>query len=412
MESLVARIFIHNWQQKLVAVLAALVIWLFVNHSINETKTISNIPVRIINIPPDETIQGLLPNGILNRRITLTITGTKEVINELEASDLEVLLDASITEGDEWAVQVNKKNLINLDPSIDLLKHVSQISHPEFMIRLSKLVTARIPLTIEAPKGRPPQGYEYLDIWPQHLIQTVSGPEEEIKKLKELGLSVVFDLSDISKVELDAIKNQTHHDEISFLIPKKWKLVHIPFRGNTYEEFNDPESQNLAIDFLRHELLPLDKELPLSIFYPLEDIDLLNPENTSVLLGNDVQSVRGVTIFTKPLYAKDVSRQFLDVVRNSIEIIVVAEPKSKREIMAWSVQFINPNHLEDTYTALAIANTSTIKGTPSFASRKKEEFLRKRFRTYMQRLTLYLVNAKKLHIKSTLDNGQIRIIAY
>ena len=412
METIIARIFVHNWQRKLVALLTAVIIWLFVNHSINETKTISNIPVRIINVPPDETIQGLLPNGVLNRRITLSITGTKEVINELESSDLEVLLDASAKESDDWVVEVTKKNLVNLDPAVDLLKHVSQVVHGEFVIKLSKLITARIPLTIENPKGRPPQGYDYLDIWPQHLIQTVSGPEEEIKKLKEKGLTVSFDLSDISKSDLDAIKHLTHNDEISFLIPKKWKQVLIPFNGNTYEDFNDPEAQNLSIDFLRHELLPLDKEIPMNVFFPLEDIDQLNPENTSTALSNDIQRTHGVTVFTRPLFVKEVSRLFLDVVRNSIEIVIVSAPKSKREIMTWSVQFINPNHLEDTYAALSIANASSIKGSPALASKKKEELLRKRFRSYMQHFTLYLANAKKLHLKSTLDNNEIRIIAY
>ena len=89
MESVIRRMFLHNWQRKLVAVLTAIVIWLFVNHSINETKTIFNVPIRIINLPPDKTIPGLLPNGMLSRRITLTLTGAKDVIEEMEPGDLE-----------------------------------------------------------------------------------------------------------------------------------------------------------------------------------------------------------------------------------------------------------------------------------------------------------------------------------
>lgn len=412
MESIVSRIFIHNWQRKLVALLTAVVIWVFVNHSISETKIISNVPVRIINLPPDETIQGLLPNGILSRRMTLTITGTKEVINDLEPGDLEVLLDASATESDEWLVQISKKNLISLNPSVDFIKHISQVSHTEFVIRLSKLVTAKIPLTIETPKGRPPQGYDYLDIWPQHLFQTVSGPEEEVRKLKETGLSVTFDLSNISKADLHAVNNQINNDEISFLIPKKWKQVAVPFHGNVYEDFNDPDAQNLCIDFLRQTFLPIEKEIPITVFYPLEDLNELNPENTKMALNTDIERSHGMTFFTRPLYVKEVSRLFLDVVRNSIEIVVVATPKNKREIMTWNVQLINPHHLEDTYIALSIANSSMIKGGQLAAPKKKEELLRKRFRDYMQHLTLYLINGKKLHLKSTLNEGEIQIVAY
>ncbi len=412
MESVVTRVFIHNWQRKLVAFLTATIIWLFVNHSISETKTIPNVPVRIINLPADQTIQGLLPNGILSRRITLTVTGTKEVIDDLEPGDLEVLLDASQIEGGEWFVQVSKKNLISLNASVDLIKHISQVSHTEFVIHLSELVVAQVPLIIETPKGRPPQGYDYLDIWPEHLYQTVSGPEEEVRKLKETGISVTFDLSDISKADLNAINSQTDSDEISFLIPKKWKVVAIPFHGNAYVEFNDPDAQNLCIDFLRQSFLPIEKEIPITIFYPLEDLDKVNPDNTSIVLSDDIQRVHGVTLLTRPLYVKEVSRLFLDVIRNSIEIVVVASPKNKREIMTWNVQLINPHHLEDTYIALSIANSSMTKGSQAITPKKKEELLRKRFRDYMQHLTLYLINGKKIHLKSTLNDGKIHIVAY
>lgn len=410
MESIIS-FFIHNWQRKVVAVLTAIVIWLFVNHSISETKTIANIPIRVINLPADKTIQGLLPNGMLTRRITLTLTGSKDVIDELESSDLEVLLDASLTDSDEWIIQISKKNLISLNPSIDLSHHISQVSHTDFVINLSRLVTAKIPLTIELPKGKTPQGYEFLDIWPQYLTQTVSGPEEDIQKLKETGLTVIYDLADITKTELDSIKSQGYNDEISFAIPKKWKRVQIPFHNNAYEEFNDPEANNLRIDFLRQDFLPLEREIPIRVFYPLDDLSVINPDNTQLALSTDIQKKDGITIFTRALFAKEVSQLFIEVVQNSMEIVILAAPKTRREVLTWSVQFINPHELENTYLALTIATTNA--NQPSgILPRKKEELLRKRFRDYMQRLTLYVENAKKLHLKSTVEDKKIRVVAY
>lgn len=411
MESMTAQFFLHNWQRKLVALLTAIVIWLFVNHSINETQTISNVPIRIINLPIDKTIQGLLPNGILSRRITLTLTGSKDVIEELEPGDLEVLLDASLADNDDWIINVSKKNLVSLNPSIDLTQHIAQINHSEFVIKLSKLVTAKIPLIIESPSGLPPQGYEYLDIWPQHLVQTISGPEEDIQKLKEKGLKVFFDLSEISKEELDSIKSDAHSDEISFPVPKKWKEIVIPFLHHASEEFNDPEAQNLRVDFLRKELIPLDKEIPIRIFYPLDDLDKLNPETFFFGTNDDIHKRNGIFVFTKPLFATEVSRLFLDIVRNSIELVIVASPKSKRKVLAWSMQFIQPRDLEDTYVAFSIAN-STSQDLQGVIPKKKEELLRKRFRDYMQRMTLYLANNKKLHLKSTMEGDHIRVVAY
>jgi hypothetical protein len=411
MESMIAQFFLHNWQRKLVALLTAIVIWLFVSHSINETQTIPNVPIRIINLPQDKTIQGLLPNGILSRRITLSLTGSKDIVEQLEPGDIEVLLDASTADSDDWIVSLSKKNLVSLNPSIDLAQHISQVKNGEFVIKISKFVSAKIPLTINPPKGVPPAGYEYLDIWPQHLVQTVSGPDEEIQKLKEEGLEISFDLSDITKTDLDNIKGGIRHDEISFPVPKKWKQIVIPFRPNTAEEFNDPDAQNLQIDFLRKEFHQLDKEIPVRVFYPLEDLDKLNPEIYSLATNDEIQKKYGIAIFTKPLFAAEVSRLFLDVVHNNLEIVIVAAPKSQRKVLAWSLQFIQSRDLEDTYVAFSIANATTSKGTHEI-NKEKEELLRRRFRDYMQRMTLYIDRNKKLHLKNTLEGDQIRVVAY
>lgn len=412
MESVIVRFFFHNWQRKLVGLLTAIVIWIFVNHSINGTKTIANVPIRIINLPSDKTITGLLPNGMLLRRIALTVTGTMDVVEELEASDLEVVLDASTADSDEWIIQITKKNLVSLNPAIDLRHHITQVEHPEFVIKLSRLISAKIPITIDRPTGTPPQGYEYLDIWPQHLVQTISGPEEEVQKLKEKGLQITYDLRDITKAELDAIKSSAHNDEISFPIPKKWKQVTIPCQNNIQEELNDPEAQFLRIDFLRKEFLPLDKEIPIRVFYPLPELEKINPDTFALDVNEDVVKKNGVTILAKPLYAREVSRLFIDVIRNSIEIVIVASPKNERNILVWSIVYINPRELEDTYVAFSITNSANKNNPIGGIPKKKEELLRKRFREYMRRMMLYLSETRKLHVKSSLEGDKIRVTAY
>lgn len=413
MESVTLRFFFHNWPRKLLALLTAIIVWVFVNHSINSTKTITNVPVRVINLPADKTICGLLPNGVLTKRIALTLTGTMDVIEELEAGDLEVLLDASTASSDEWIVQISKKNLVSLNPAIDLRHHITQVDHTDFVIKLSRLITAKIPVTVSKPIGNAPQGYDYLDVWPQFLLQTVSGPEEDMQKLKEKGLDITFDLRDITKAELDAIKSSAHNDEISFIIPKKWKQIAIPFHNNNLEELNDPEAQGLRIDFLRKEFLPLDKEIPIRVFYPLNEIEKINPQTFALETNDDIIKTNGINILHKPLYAREVSRLFIEVVRNSIEIVITASPKNERNILVWSLQYINPRELEDTYVAFSITNSSANKNNQAIGiPKKQEELLRKRFREYMRRMMLYLSETRKLHIKSSLEGNQIRVTTY
>lgn len=410
MDSLISGIFLHNWQRKAVAIVSALIIWLFVDNSITETKTIPNVPIRIVNLPPDKTIVGLLPNRLLSKRVTLTLSGTKDVIQELEPGDLEVLLDVSTADSDEWVVQIGKKNLVSLNPSIDLTHHITQVSHTEFVIKLSRLVTAKIPIKIVTPIGEAPSGYEYLDIWPQHLIQTVSGSDEEIDALKGRGLELTINLSDISKTDLDNIRpghSPMHDDEIGFVVPDKWKRIAIPFHNNAMEEINDPDAQHLRIDFLRKAFLLVGKEIPISIFYPLKYSDTINAGTHPIALSNLIKNNHDITLFSMPLYVRDVSRLFLDIVNENMAIVIAAAPKTEREVLQWSVEIINPHELEDMYVAFLLASPNNTH----VAVKRREAVLRKRFREYVQRLTLFIAPNQKLHLHSILEANSIKVIA-
>ena len=310
---------------------------------------------------------------------------------------------------------MSKKNLLSLNPDIDLATSITNLTHTEFVVKLSRLVTAKIPINILPPTGETPVGYEYLDYWPQKLTQTLSGPEEEIQKLKTRGLDFTFDLSDITVSDLDPIKSgpdNFHDDEIRFLVPPKWKKVIVPFHNNALEEINDPEAQNMRVYFLHKQVLPLEREIPLAIFYPLTTSDSINPETVKLIPGKYIHIQNSIPLFTVPLYVKDVSKLFLSVVRDNLQIALVAAPQKEREILEWSVEVINPNELEDTYVAYLITNLTSGKGGQSTVPKKREMLIRKRFRDYLQRLTLYTGPEQKLSIESSIEDGQIHLLNY
>lgn len=404
-------ILLNNWQRKLVAISTALIIWLFVNHSIIATKTIPNVPIRIIKLPPDKTIIGLLPNGVLKKRMTLTLSGTRDVIEELEPGDLEVVIDASIIDRNDWIVAVGKKNIVSLNPSIDLTHHITHVTHNEFVLKLSRIVTARIPLTITKPVGEPPKGYEFLDVWPRKLTQTLSGPAEEIQQLKTKGLKLTFDMSKITKEELDTLRREQgpNQDEVRFTIPSKWKKVLIRYRNNSYEELNDPEAENIRIDFLHRDFLPIDRKIPIRVFYPLEYSDKVNPETYQLVTGSKVEKHNGINVFTFPLYVKDVSKLFLEVIRDNLEIVLVAAPKSQREVLEWSPEIIDPNELEDTFIAYTIAQQSKKAGGYAPMSKAWEDMLRERFRKYLDRVVLWVTPNQKLSLETVMEDNEVRV---
>lgn len=400
------KFFFNNWQRKLMALLGAVFIWLFVNNSITDTKTIPNVPIRITNLPQDKTIVGLLPNRLLSKRVTLTLSGTRDVIQELEPGDLEVLLDVSSAESDEWVVQITKKNLVSLNPSIDLVRSITQVEHPKFVLKLSPLVTAKVPIKVLAPIGEAPKGYEYLDVWPQKLIQTASGSEEEIQVLKERGLEIFFNLSDISKEELDAIKNpDSTEDEVAYFIPQKWKQVVI---NSSTEEIDDPEAKDLRIVFLRKELMAIGNEIPIRVFYPLKISQSINESTHPLALNEQIKKKNGITILSMPLYVHDVSHFFLELIRSNMEITIVASELDRldRANLNWTFDVADSKKLEEKFVEHFLSKNSH---DPK-EIKSREQILKKRFHNYLKRLIPYESLERKLELQPILTPNSIEIL--
>ncbi|MFI5344406.1 MAG: hypothetical protein ACHQUC_09325 [Chlamydiales bacterium] len=408
MENLIKNLFFYQWQRKLVALITATVIWIFVNHTIIMTKIIPSVPIRVINLPNDQTMIGLQPNGFLTKRLTLTLTGTKDVVEELEPGDLEVVLDVANRSG-EWVLTMTKKNLVSLNPNINLSNHITAVDYPELIIKMSPVLSEEIPITIHQPIGEAPNGYEFLDLWPIFLIQKVTGPQEQVLNLKHEGLEITFNFSDVTKEELDALQpNGTYDDVIDFMIPDHWKKVKIPFGMRNIETINDPEAKLLHMSFLRKQPIPLKNNLPILIFYPLRNSAAINPQTYALSAGPFVKMNHEIPVLTVPLYVNNVSKLFLDIVKDNLQLEIVTAPKAEREKLDWSVGFVDSAHLEDTYVAFLLSNSrSGSRNTTK--NQERENFFRQRFRKYMQNFNLYLSPQHKLEIDSSLDEHQIRV---
>lgn len=404
-----SQLFLHQWHRKLVAIFTAIVIWVFVSHSITATKTISSVPIRVINLPPDQTIIGLLPNGFLSKRISLNLTGTKYVIDQLKPGDLEVLLDIS-SHPTEGSVQITKKNLVSLNPGVNLSKHVTFITHPELFIKISPMTTAKIPVRILKPIGISPDGYQFLDIWPTSLTQTISGPQEAVLKLKTDGIDLIFNLNDITKEQLDGLKaNPPYDDVVSFNIPDQWKKILIPFSNHGPEVVNDPEAKVLHLDFLRQQLVPVKNDIPIHVFYPLKYSQTINPQTYALETNGIVQLNNQIPVLKTPLFVTNVSKLFLDITKDNIEIDIVTAPQTEREKLEWGISFINESHLEDTYVAFLLSQTKNQTTVLTSKTQERERYFRKRFRNFAQQFILYVSSQHALEVESRLDNGKIKI---
>lgn len=408
MITLLKRLFLDNWLRKLISVILAMIIWMVVNHSMTSSKVVQNIPIRVIHLPEGKTIAGMQTSGILHERISLTLQGNKAALDEISEKDLEVVLDAE-GKPNEWTALVGKKEIVSLNPDFNPAKALTRVIASEKMIKQSKLVTESIPVMVTQPIGEAPKGYQYLDVFPYQLGLTVTGPEEAVKRLKARGgLKLTFNLADISKAELDVLQasaRQGSSDEISYFVPNSWKKLTVSNLSETPIEINDPQAKGLRIVFSRQDLLPIGAPIPVTIFFPHKHSSTINPETYSLALNDFIVKKNGVKMITAPLCAQGVSRRFLDLVKDRIQIVIVAAPKSEREHLLWNIQLIYPTDLEDRFVAKMISESAD--EVSDIQPHLREDFLRNRFRSYMDRLRLYTPNNKKLCLKIELGANTI-----
>ncbi len=410
MKTLFYKFFIVHWARKLVALILAVVIWLVVNQTLTATRNISTIPVRVINIPYGKTIEGMQSNGRLAKKITLTLVGNKTILDELTPYDLEVVLDAT-DKPDEWIATISKNNLVSLNPEIDVSKGISRVYHPNFVVRMAKLVTEQIPITITQPIGEPPRGYQFLDVWPYQLSLSVSGPEEVIKRLKLKEQRITFNLNDINKTQLDTLANNANisrSDVVSYYVPDQWKQINIPILSDTPLEIDDPRAQALRIDFIRCNLLAVEKPIPVVLFFPEKTLATLNPGTISLTVGEVIKQMYGVKLISMPLYANGVDRLFVETVENMMQIVIIVSSKWERSLLEWSIEFINPRQLEDDYVHALMSNVSDDE-VRLLQPAMREEYLRNRFRSYMNRFQLFKNEDAKLDLAIFLKENTIEV---
>jgi hypothetical protein len=397
--------FLQNWERKVISLFLAIVIWLVVNHSLTTTKILENVPVRLINIPTGMTVDGLQPNGMLSKKISLTLQGNKTELTEIASNDIEIVLDA-MDKSDEWLATITRKNLLALNPDVNLSKAIKRVVIQRLPINFTRLVTEKIPVVVTQPIGEAPRDYQFLDIWPYRLTMTVSGPEAVIKQLKAKGMNLTFNLNDISRADLEAQDYKA--DEVSFPVPDAWKEISIPSLSDRPFTIDDPQADDLKIDFVRSDLHPIAKAIPINLFFPPEHSLTLNPETYSLALGGIVQRFHGIHLLRKSLYAKGVSHLFVELVQDMLEISILLSPKNEKKQLDWSVQFLNPRVLEDKYVSILMSDDSSTDNDPSYTKRR-EEYLRGRFRHYMNRFQLYKSDREKFDLKVQLQDHKITV---
>jgi hypothetical protein len=181
----------------------------------------------------------------------------------------------------------------------------------------------------------------------------------------------------------------------------------VPQISDTPIEIDDLMAKSLRLDFSRQDLLPIEGFLPVTVFFPQKFKEILNPKTHALKVGGPIVEKSGILTLATPLYAQGVSRLFLETVKDMMQIVIIANPKAERDKLLWNVQFMYPHELENRYVARVLASASDEAG--SIQPQMREDYLRNRFRSYMDKFRLYTSDKKKLSLQIELDAHSINV---
>ena len=103
---------------------------------------------------------------------------------------------------------------------------------------------------------------------------------------------------------------------------------------------------------------------------------------------------------------RDISRLFLEVIRDHLEVAVIVSPDAGPDGYLWSVEFLDSNRMEDTYVSWLLprhsANTSNQQSS-------REAHLRQRFRDYMQQFVLFTKKQHVLQLVAKRDGNLVNV---
>ncbi|NGX56084.1 MAG: hypothetical protein K1060chlam5_00319 [Candidatus Anoxychlamydiales bacterium] len=408
MISFLKKLFLDNWQRKLLSIILAMIVWIVVNHSLSSTKIISDIPIKIINIPKNKTLIGLGSNGFLKDKITLNVMGNKNFLDHLTSNDLFVLIDVE-NMPNHFEEIITKKNLVSIDSKYNLERSIKKIKPSVYEVRLSELITEKVPIYLSDPIGEAPLGYEFTDIFPFKLNITITGPEEMIKEIKSNSLNLTFNLNNITKTELDALYNENKNsrkDVINYLVPTSWKKINIPSISSNSITIDDPESKYMRIDFIKKDLIPINASIPIQLFFPTKNNSKYNPKTTYLEENDLIKNMNDVFLVTTPLFAKGVSELFLDIIKDKIVIVISVDPKDHSHSLKWNINYILAIEAEKEYVAKALSE-ETDNELRKIQPHLREKYLKNRFRSFLNKFRLWSSSEKKLNLKIKLKNDKV-----
>ena len=171
---------LENWMLKILAILLAWILWLFIQ---GESGTVTTVtaPVKVQGVPSGMEISSGLPSTV-----QVTIRGA--------AQSLTCNIDMKDAREGENRITLTKDHI---EAPNRLGIEVTQINPSQVTLMLEKTITKPVPITVPV-QGEVEDGYEIYEKIPSPRVVEIEGPRSHIEPVEEVSTDVI-DVSDLDQ---------------------------------------------------------------------------------------------------------------------------------------------------------------------------------------------------------------------
>jgi len=205
---IIYKIFIYEWNKKLIALIIAILMWIYVS-SLYNVEHIFYMPIQFVNLPND-----LIVIDSSDYTATLVVKGEKEKIKNIDISKyLNVKVDLS-----KAKIGINEYP-IEIDKNEKRLDFYYELNKNKITLTIDYLTNKILPVNIII-KGQPANGYYISDYIIGNDFAIVKGPKkliDEITNLEPIPIDISRATSNINlqiKFKLPKLVTIENQDEL------------------------------------------------------------------------------------------------------------------------------------------------------------------------------------------------------
>ncbi|HEU4934512.1 MAG TPA: CdaR family protein [Pyrinomonadaceae bacterium] len=180
-QKMLRRIFVEDWSLKLLSLAIAIVLWLLVTGQ-NQPVT-AHVNVQLNFIRP----QSLEISNDPPRTVDVTLTGSRNKLDDLTSLDLVATVDISDQRAGERMLRLADKVKITLPQGIK----VDGFQPSAIPIRLEEIVDRQVPIELKL-EGKPDDGFEVYSVYANKGSVSVRGPASLVNALQKISTESIW----------------------------------------------------------------------------------------------------------------------------------------------------------------------------------------------------------------------------